>query len=83
MLLDLYPVTRLGKDTDNDVVLHDAYVSRHHARLYWDGAGWWVEDLSSKNGTTLNGNACPERVPQAVSAGNKLGIGGMVFELAA
>jgi len=81
MLLDLHPTTNLGKDLDNDIVLQDNYVSRHHARLHWDGAGWWLEDLGSKNGTFVNNKPCLPHVPQAVSIGANLGVGGMLFEM--
>lgn len=46
---------RIGKANDNDFILDDPHVSRHHARLIRqeDGA-WLLEDLSSTNGTFVN-----------------------------
>ena len=46
-LLDLAADSRLGADANNEVVLRDQYISAHHARLRWDGAGWWIEDSAA------------------------------------
>ena len=46
----------LGRASTNDVVLDDRTVSNHHARLSWSGNGLLVEDLSSENGTFVDGN---------------------------
>ncbi len=82
-ILPLKPETHLGAEMDNDLILEDQFISRHHARLRWDGAVWWVEDLGSSNGTTVNGQVCPPRTPQAVKDGASLQLGDMIFELIA
>lgn len=47
---------RIGKSSDNDYVVDDESVSRHHARLMKDSEGFWIlEDLESANGTFVNG----------------------------
>lgn len=71
----------LGSAPETDLQLGDPYVSARHARLYWDGAGWWVEDLGSRNGTLLNQNPCPPRVPQRAAAGSQLRLGDVILEL--
>ncbi len=54
--LQLRPGTlSLGRADDNDVVLPDVAVSRHHARLIVDAHTVTVEDLGSPNGTYLRG----------------------------
>jgi pSer/pThr/pTyr-binding forkhead associated (FHA) protein len=45
----------LGRAQDNDVVLDDPQVSRHHARVLRRGDQIIVEDLGSTNGTLVNG----------------------------
>lgn len=45
----------IGRASDNDVVLDDPTVSSHHARLSWAGTTLLVEDLSSVNGTFVDG----------------------------
>jgi len=44
----------LGRASDNDVVLRDFSVSRHHARIDADGDGWRIVDLESTNGVKVN-----------------------------
>ena len=80
-VLPLKPETSLGAAADNDIILSDRYVSAFHARLGWDGAAWWIEDLGSTNGTTLDGRPCPPRQAQPASPGARLGLGDMEFEL--
>ncbi len=45
---------RIGRAVDNDVVLTDLAVSRHHSELDFDGRCYTVRDLGSGNGTLLN-----------------------------
>jgi len=44
----------IGRRSTNDIVLLDALVSGVHAALYETDAGWFVEDLGSRNGTWVN-----------------------------
>jgi hypothetical protein len=44
----------VGRDPACGLVVEDPRVSKRHARLRWTGAGWALEDLDSKNGTTVN-----------------------------
>jgi hypothetical protein len=41
---------RIGRAMDCAIRTDDAMVSRHHARLYWGGGGYVLEDLNSANG---------------------------------
>lgn len=62
----------IGRASDNDVVLDHPTVSNHHARLSWKGAALQVEDLSSANGTFVDG----QRVKAAMARpGSDLKIG--------
>ena len=45
----------IGRAGDNDVVLEDPTVSNHHARVFWSGKTLMIEDLSSANGTFVDG----------------------------
>lgn len=45
----------IGRAADNDIVLEHPTVSNHHARLSWKGNALLIEDLSSANGTFVDG----------------------------
>jgi len=64
----------MGRGLDNDVVVEDRRVSRHHARLQRGARGWEVTDLSSTNGTFINGKPVKQR---AVSNGDTISLGGL------
>ena len=65
----------LGRTPDNDVVLPDALVSGHHARLTLTPQGWQVVDLNSSNGTWLNGGRLPAQTPTPFQPGDTLQLG--------
>jgi hypothetical protein len=45
----------VGRSRASDVVLSDPEVSRRHAQLRFRDGKWILEDLQSRNGTTVNG----------------------------
>ena len=45
----------IGRHPASALVLGDAMVSRHHARIVRRGDDYYVEDLHSRNGTSVNG----------------------------
>jgi hypothetical protein len=54
--IELRPPTVLGRESPNGIPLsEDDFASGHHARLEARTDGIWVEDLSSTNGTFVNG----------------------------
>jgi ABC-type multidrug transport system ATPase subunit len=66
----------VGRELDNDVVVNDVLVSRHHAKLVPTPAGMLIQDARSINGTFLNG----ERVKSApVRDGDVINIGNADF----
>jgi hypothetical protein len=48
-------VISIGTSGDNDIVLKDKAVSRHHAKIRFEGQKYFVYDLASTNGTRVNG----------------------------
>lgn len=66
-------LTTLGRDLGSSVVLDDPFASARHAVLTFRGRGWYVEDLSSTNGTLVNGVPIAGALP--LGFGDELQIG--------
>jgi len=66
------PVIVIGRSDDCHVVVDDRQASRHHARITQTADGYVLEDLSSKNGTFLNGQ--PLTAPTVLKDGDEVGI---------
>ncbi len=67
------PEVFVGRDASCDITLHDGITSRRHARIFTDGDGrFWVEDLKSKNGISLNDRPVASAPLQP---GDRIGIG--------
>ncbi|MBE7552248.1 MAG: FHA domain-containing protein [Anaerolineales bacterium] len=63
----------IGRAPTADLHLDDPRVSRHHARLTWQGDQLFIEDLQTVNGTLLNGQ--PLNQPVAVRPNDLIGLG--------
>ena len=48
---------RIGRGTENEIVLADFSVSRRHAVVRNESGSWFIQDLMSTNGVQLNGVA--------------------------
>jgi pSer/pThr/pTyr-binding forkhead associated (FHA) protein len=66
----------IGRDHGNGLVLEHERVSAHHAVIERRGPGWFLRDLGSRNGTSVDGR----RVTgwRALGAGNRILLGGAV-----
>ncbi|MBN1954647.1 MAG: FHA domain-containing protein [Anaerolineae bacterium] len=58
------PVISLGRALDNDIILEDSRVSRHHAQLRRRYGRYVLYDVGSSGGTTINGYSVQECVLQ-------------------
>jgi DNA-binding winged helix-turn-helix (wHTH) protein len=67
----------IGRDADVAVPLNSPTVSRHHARIVIAGNAATLEDLGSKNGTTVRGQKIT--APVKLADGDRIRIG--AFEL--
>jgi SARP family transcriptional regulator, regulator of embCAB operon len=71
--------TRIGRSPDNDIVLSDAKVSRHHAAITDDGKTFLITDLGSANGVRVRGRRID---PSAeLREGDRVRIGDQEFTL--
>lgn len=74
------PLFTLGRSSTNDVPLADRTLSRAHARIEnRDGAGVWLVDLGSRNGTAHNGTRI--EFPVALAAGDRILLGETVIDV--
>ncbi len=73
------PMT-IGRSADNGLVLDDARVSRHHARIQARDGVLILSDLGSTNGTWAGGARVSE---MAIGAGDRIEIGDSLITVAA
>jgi len=73
MAFNLEAVNDIGRAADNSIRLDDETVSIHHARIFYSGGQWWLEDLASRNGTDVNDLRVEE--PLVVAYGDEIRFG--------
>lgn len=66
--------TNVGRQPDNDIVLNDKRVSRHHATVIERQGRWVLQDRNSTNGTSVNGKVVKEAV---LKPGDTISLGGL------
>jgi pSer/pThr/pTyr-binding forkhead associated (FHA) protein len=66
----------IGRALDNDLILNDAAVSLHHARIAKVQAAFYIEDLGSTNSTFVNDVRTDE---QQLIPGDQIRIGDQVL----
>jgi hypothetical protein len=78
---DLIGGLSIGRSKDCDVRIDDRYASSLHARVFERGGRTFVEDMSSTNGTLLNGATLKGEAE--LIDGDTVQIGDTVFRLEA
>ena len=68
--------TVIGRDSEADIVVEDQQVSRLHARFKRIPIGFSVEDMASRNGTTVNGVPVRRR---KLEFGDRIQIGATIL----
>ncbi|MFD8995079.1 ABC transporter ATP-binding protein/permease [Streptomyces abikoensis] len=71
-------VMRIGRALDNDLVVSDLQVSRHHAEFRATPGGFEIVDLGSHNGTYVNGQPVRQ---QLIGPQDTVGVGHSTFRL--
>ena len=70
------PHTGIFPEVDLSGYDPETKVSRRHARIYRQGQQFLIEDLSSVNGTTINGAIrLPPKQPRVLNSGDELKLG--------
>jgi len=77
-LLERSPM-RMGRASGNGIQLLDGTVSKEHAELFLDGDRWAIRDLSSRNGTRVNGREAI--APVIVVPGDRLEVGHVLLQV--
>jgi hypothetical protein len=77
--IPLLSTTSVGRDSANDIVLDDTFISSEHATVTWNGKGWVLSDSGSTNGTRLNGKDV--RRPVAMKPGDVVEFGQIKFKM--
>ena len=76
-----YPIVKettvIGRNPNSDICLSDTAVSRIHARISFDGERFTVADITSSNGTFVNGRRIAE--PTLLYDGDQIQIGSGTF----
>ncbi|HUG94305.1 MAG TPA: PAS domain S-box protein, partial [Planctomycetaceae bacterium] len=67
----------IGRHPSSAIIVGDAMVSRRHARIFRRNGGFHVEDLGSRNGTSVNGRTIA--APTELSNGDRIQIQNVVI----
>ncbi|WP_449334219.1 FHA domain-containing protein [Streptomyces chattanoogensis] len=80
--LDQGRVMRIGRALENELVVSDLQVSRHHAEFRATPDGRFeIHDLGSHNGTYINGQPVPKSGKAPVGPNDIIGVGHSTFRL--
>ncbi|WP_432146209.1 FHA domain-containing protein [Streptomyces sp. bgisy084] len=80
--LDMGRVMRIGRALENELVVSDLQVSRHHAEFRATPDGRFeIHDLGSHNGTYVNGQPVPKSGKAPVGPNDIIGVGHSTFRL--
>jgi pSer/pThr/pTyr-binding forkhead associated (FHA) protein len=68
-------IYHVGRSPGNHIQLSDSYVSRRHLKILRRGERYFIEDLNSKNGTSVDGELIDPGVELEVREGIPIVIG--------
>ena len=65
----------IGRDSTNSIVIDDNMVSRYHAVIHKIKDSYFIKDLESTNGTSVNGIPVPREKYIKLKPGDNIHIG--------
>ncbi|MFJ3923465.1 FHA domain-containing protein [Streptomyces sp. NPDC090022] len=74
-------VMRIGRALENELVVSDLQVSRHHAEFRSTGGRFEIHDLGSHNGTYVNGQPLPKSGTALLGPNDIVGVGHSTFRI--
>jgi hypothetical protein len=69
----------VGRDEKNSLQLNDTFVSKKHAKIYWDKNCFIIKDLNSTNGVIINDEVID--CEMCLEIGDKIQIGSNVLKV--
>jgi hypothetical protein len=74
-------VVFVGRSPGNDVRIRDDAVSRRHLKIFSVESCYFVEDLKTKNGTMINGEAVEAGFARFITENDRIRLGSTVIRL--
>lgn len=71
----------VGRSQGNDVRIRDEAVSRRHLKLFSVESCYFIEDLKTKNGTMINGEALDAGFARFITENDRIQLGSTVIRL--
>ena len=71
----------VGRSPGNDITIRDDAVSRRHLKIFSVESCYFIEDLKTKNGTTINGEALDAGFARFVTENDRIQLGSTVMRL--
>ena len=65
----------IGRSSENDIQVHDRYVSQHHLIVWKRDNRFFLRNLGNRNGTTVKGFRIPSGATVEVKRGDTIEIG--------
>ncbi len=69
----------IGRSKKCDIYINDKYLSKNHARIFFDQDKFFIEDLKSTNGTYVNGQKISSAHPVKIKDNDKISFGDVSF----
>ena len=64
----------VGRDPSSDICIEDINISRHHFKIKKKGLDFFIEDLGSSNGTSINKTLIKPQTTQPLSSGDIISV---------